>query len=168
MNPGDTQWLGFLGKLGIGAGRQTQARTEEFLPEGFERSNKSISINVDDIPADFLPMTVRLPEGVVFLLQGEIIVFMDDGAIHHLTHDGGLKSQFQNISALVAKDKEQVQCKWLTQLPNWVVHKWMFVGGGILTFEVHEDDVVRNIRALGLQMQVDKTGCMTFWENVRQ
>jgi hypothetical protein len=164
MKSTDPSWLSFLDKLGIDTQRQTHAKTEEFLPEGFERSGERVHINVDDIPADLLPMTVYIPDGVAHLLKGEIIVHMNCGDIYHLSGSDGVRSFNPNIKTVLAKDKEQVIDKWLVQYGDKVVHHWLFARGGVLKFEVDGSDAIRGIHAAGLRSMLDKSRVMTFWE----
>lgn len=166
MNPGDTQWLGFLDKLGIGAGRQTQARTEEFLPEGFIQSDTGVSVNTDDIPADLLPMTVHVPDGVVHLSKEKIILHMNNGAIYQLAHDGTMQGHHHAVETVSAKDELQVVHKKQTPYADKVVHQWTFANGGTLTYEVGSQDVIGCIHAKGLTSSIDKAGAMVFWEEV--
>lgn len=168
MNPSDPSWLSFLDKLGIDANRQTQQRTDEFLPEGFQRSESAVSVNVDDIPAELLPMTVHVPNGLAHLLKDEIIVHMNTGEIYHITRDDGIRGLNPSIKTVSAKDKAQVLDKWLIQHADKVLHQWLFARGGVLKFEVDANDVIGHIEATGLRSMIDKAGVMTFWEEPEQ
>lgn len=163
-NPTDNQWLGFLDRLGIGAARQTQVRTEQFLPEGFIESEAGVSVNIDDIPADLLPMTVRMPGGVVHLSKEKIMMHMNDGAIYHFAHDGTLQGHHHTVETVSVKDETQVVHKKQTQYTDKVVHQWTFARGGSLTYEVGSHNVIGRVHATGLRSSIDKAGAMFFWE----
>ena len=157
---------GFLDKLGIGAGRQTQARTVEFLPEGFIQSDAGVSVNADDIPADLLPMTVHVPDSVVHLSKDKIIVLMNNGAIYHLAHDGTIDGQHPTVETVSAKDEAQGVHKKQTPCADKVLHQWTFARGGTLTYEIGSQNVIGRIQATGLRSSIDKSGAMVFWEEV--
>jgi hypothetical protein len=165
MNLADNQWLGFLDKLGIGAARQTQVRAEQFLPEGFELEDDTVSINLADIPEDLLPMTVRGPAGMVHLFKDRIVVLADNGAIYQLSRDGQVLGWQSHVSSISAKDESEVLYKQETQHSDKVVHEWSFVKGGSLTFEVAVDGGIAGVRATDLGMTISPAGEMVFWES---
>lgn len=166
MNLTDNQWLGFLDKLGIGSLGQTLPRTAQFLPEGFTQSDDGVCIKTNDIPAELLPMTVRVQDGVVHLTKEKIILQMNDGSIYHLAHDGTIEGHHHTVETVAAKDESQVVHKKQTPYTDKVLHQWTFAKGGTLTFEIGSKNVIGRIQATGLRSSIDKAGAIVFWEEV--
>ena len=166
INPEDNQWVGFLDKLGIGAARQTQVRTEQFFPEGFELEVDTVSTNLADIPEDLLPMTVNGPGGIVHSLKDRIVIHADNGAIYQLSRDGQVLGRQSHVSSISAKDESEVLYKQETRHSDKVVHEWTFVKGGSLTFEVAVDGGIGRVRATDLEVTISPAGDMVFGETV--